>query len=164
MGSANGEPLSGGAYYSVVRSTLEEERWRLEREIVEKKGAPTSIRFSPEELAMVEIIRRATGAPNRSEAVRYAVRLAYGLLALLAGARAGRVVIQNPIVNLNINNVKAEAKTEVRIPERLLKALDEVAEFLSYITCSACPPPLKQRVKHNLVAITELRSILSKLN
>ncbi len=107
---------SGGVYYNVVRSTsLEEEKKRLALELLRRKGSPTSIRFSPEEEAMIMIIQRITGMPSKSAAIRVAISIAWGLLSQSPEIQAGRVVIQSPIVNLNINNNKNEVKPTINI-------------------------------------------------
>ena len=106
VGSGREDTL-GGAYYNVLRNTVEE--------LAKRKGVPTCTRFSIEELAMIEVIRRLTGASTRSEALRLAVRLSYGVLSGARETQAGKVIIQNPIVNMNINHAEARPQVNVKV-------------------------------------------------
>lgn len=159
---------SGGAYYNVIRNTRgEEEKERILREIAERKGSPTCIRLSLDELAMVEIIRRATGAPNRSESIRHAIRVAYGLVAGAESVEAGKVVVQSPIVNLNINNNNSVNKNEVKlqIPQELMKKLDGILELLEFMAFkSAYPASIKKRAEEGYQVLRRLKKIIVDMN
>ena len=104
---------SGSAYNNVIRIT--EEKEKLIRELAERKGQLIALRINVEELAYIELIRRIIGAQSRSEAIRTAIRIAFGILSGADNIEAGRVIINNPIVNMNINQNNNEVKPTINI-------------------------------------------------
>jgi len=163
----NSRSPSEGVYYNVIRNTKGEEKERILREIAERKGSPICVRLSLEELAMAEIIRRSTGAPNRSEAIRHAIKLTYGIISGARDLEAGKVIVQSPIVNLNINNNNNENKNEIKfqVPQELLKKLDDLLDLLEFIAYqSSYPRNVKRRAENGYQAIRKLKKIIVDMN
>lgn len=134
---------SGGVYNNVIRIT--EEKERLIRELAERKGQLIALRVSVEELAYIELIRRITRAQSRSEAVRTAIRIAFGILSGASNIEVGRVVVQNPIVNLNINRNEAKQQVNVHVD---LKPIVELIERLYELRKPL--PPLQRKIVEEL--------------
>ena len=141
MGEHTIRSHSGGVYNNVIRIT--EEKERLIRELAERKGQLIALRVSVEELAYIELIRRITGAQSRSEAVRTAIRIAFGILSGASNIEVGRVVVQNPIVNLNINRNEAKPQVNVNVD---LKSIAELVERL-YELRKPLPPTQRRLIE-----------------
>ena len=148
MGEHSIRSHSGGAYYNVIRITQEEKK-RIVEELAQRKGQIISIRLNIEELAQVELIRRALSVPNRSEAIRSAIRIAYGLLAGAPETHNGPVIIQNPIVNLNVASAQANADAKPQINVNIdLRGVAEIVERLYQLRQPL--PPMQRRLVEEL--------------
>jgi len=134
---------SGSAYNNVIRIT--EEKEKLIRELAERKGQLIALRINVEELAYIELIRRIIGAQSRSEAIRTAIRIAFGILSGADNIEAGRVIINNPIVNMNINHNEVKPKVDVNID---LSWLKEIVERLYELRKPL--PPVQRRLVEEL--------------
>ena len=131
-------------------------RKSISEELAAKKSYFVNTRFSIDDLATLELIRRITASPSRSEAIRLALKIAYGVLAGASEVKAGRIVIQNPIVNLNINNNHNEVRPEVNVNVDLQGIL-EVVEKLYNLRQPL--PPVQRKLVEQLYR--DLRKIIN---
>lgn len=90
-----------------------------------KKLIVVSTRLSSEDLERLAFIQNIRGIQNTSKIIREAIQLYYGLLKNNENIRFGNIVIQHPVVNLQI----AEARSNLSIdPEILRKELNVLRE------------------------------------
>ncbi|RLE83483.1 MAG: hypothetical protein DRJ67_12065 [Thermoprotei archaeon] len=109
---------------------------RIREKLYNKRLGLVSFRVSKRELDMLAHIMAVRGTDNLSEVVREAIQVYYGLLANVEQVRVGNVVIERPIVNLNINRNENTIALDPAILERKAKILErekrELKEIINY--------------------------------
>jgi hypothetical protein len=137
----------------VKRLTQTPELKRKIEEIVHsRKTAFLGARLTAEEYAMIELIASKLGT-TKSEAVRYLIRLGYGLLSGAPEIQAGKIVIQNPIVNMNIS--KAEARPQVNVNVDLSGVVDELKRLRRIIASQPRPAPKQLEILDSVIGKLE---------
>ena len=102
--------------------------------------------LTDQHVEMIKRLKQALGIPTYSEAVRFAIELAYSIVSKGNAANLvnrGRVElkVQAPIT---INIVKAESKAEAKIDVKVRKLAVEVRRFLLHVMNpprNLVPPP-----------------------
>lgn len=169
MDGSTPEELQGDALNIVKRLTPaynEELKAKVEEITASRKTAFAGARMTAVEYAMLELIA-AKLMTSKSDALRYLIRIGYGLLNGIPEIKAGNVVIQNPIVNMNINNNHNENRNEVKVelPKELERKLDDILDLLEFIAYqSSYPRNIKRRAESGYQALRRLRKMLLDMN
>ncbi len=126
-------------------------------------------RVSMLEYNMIQELKRIRGTSNESQIIREALHAYHGLLAGVKEIKpASNIVIQNPIVNMNINNNENKVAVKLQMPQDLLRKLDDLLDLLSFIAFQAdervYPEPVRKRAESGYQALRQLKRILVDLN